>query len=176
MKLKNLFLLLSTLTLLFTACSDEKDTPPTATGDGLPGSWQLVAVDYTETRTTQNQGETATEEANGWGTDMEFELLVSENPDQLTTSGTYFINLTENMFGTPLTRKIAGENFLSEGSWQLADSTLTITSADNNVRTIFVERVDEEKLILEYGETVTTNGMNGTVTVASKGVYEFERK
>lgn len=107
------------------------------------GNWILVNA-YIEngTATTVVQGVTLNIEYTSTSSNENVTVTFTENPNEVTSTGTYTANIEFTVLGTQYTDEITSETPLTGGSWTIDDSFLSI-STDN-------PETDGEYEIIEY--------------------------
>jgi hypothetical protein len=163
------------LVLFVLSSCGKEDTQPV--GNGIEGEWQLTAIEYKETETSQSDGQNIVSENHGTGTDMDLHLSILEDPDVLSTEGEYWIDLTTSFFGQPVVSRVPDNGFFpSSGSWQFTDGTLTVVPEAGSTKVLEVQEVNTKRLILTLEESFAFNGTEGTFLKTRTGTYTFERR
>src|SRR5688572_26303703 len=96
MKITKLFLLVIAFIILF-SCDKEEDFK--ATSQGMLGAWAVSAVDYKGSITMSGQGGSLREDYSGTGKDMNLTTTFNENPNSVTSQGSYTIVLKSTVMG-----------------------------------------------------------------------------
>ena len=93
----------------------------------IVGTWNLEDA-YIEdgTATTVIDGVTLNIEYTSTSSDENVTLIFTENPNEVSSSGTYTSTIEFTVLGTRYTDEVTSETPLSEGSWDIADSVLSV--------------------------------------------------
>jgi hypothetical protein len=171
MKLTKLLLL--GIAVVFLSCGDDDDPQPTA--EALVGSWAITALDYEGTTTTTANGMTISADFEGVGKDMNLVTVFGSNPNTVSNSGSFTIELTTTLAGQSFTEEHMFNEVVSEGTWTLSGKTLTITTPDGPQEATIVEQTATSlKMKVEVTETQSASGM--TVKVDVVGNYTFQKQ
>lgn len=161
MKLTNLLLIC--LAVLF-SCSDDDDPVPTS--QGMVGTWSITAVDYRGTTTTTSQGGSVKADYTGTGKDIDVTVTFNENPNTVTSEGSYVIVLKTTMQGQTTTEEYPFDEAFSDGTWTLSGNALTITDVDGpQTATILEQTKTTLKMRLDLKETETVQGITIAINV-----------
>lgn len=175
MKMKLFWTILAFALLVITACSDDDGV-----GDpnGLPGSWQMTALDYTLTSTTISGGQSSNSNYTGTATNMNLTITFSENPNEFTTTGDYDIRLEYTTNGYPSFITARDQLFIEAGSWEQEEDMLIVLTEQERTRQATIILLDETTLVLEYAASESTidEASGSTVYRESEGTYTFKRK
>jgi hypothetical protein len=157
-------ILLSAAIVLTTGCKKDSETEPTINSD-IAGVWNCTAIDYTGTTVTEVSGQSLTTEFTGEGYDIDFTLTFVENPNEVTSEGSYSIKLTTTLLGQSTVQYIETQPFEYTGTWSMDNNTISITNdGDTDVATI-TELTDNTLVITITDEEVVSNmGITGTTT------------
>lgn len=171
MKIAKLLLLSVAVTLF--SCGDDEDPLPTT--KAMVGTWQVSAIDYKGTTTTTLAGATAKADYTGTGKDMNLTATFTENPNNVTTQGSYTVVMKTTVDGKTQTNEVEFDEAFSNGSWSLNGRELTITSADGPETVTIVEQSATTLKIKEVvNETETDQG--ATIAIKLEAVYTFTKK
>jgi hypothetical protein len=171
--MKTAKLLLLCLTVLFFSCSDNEDPQPTS--KGMVGSWAISAIDYKGTTTVTEAGKSEKIDYAGTGKDMNLTATFTENPNNVTTVGSYKIVLKITQNGQTKTEEFELDEAFSNGTWSLSGNALTITSPDGpETVTIAEQNATTLKVKEVVNETETDQGI--TTTAKFEAVYTFKKK
>ncbi len=165
-------LLLALFVVLF-SCSD--DEAPLPTSEGMLGTWSVTAISYKGSTTTTVSGVSIKADFTGTGKDMDLTTTFSENPNTVTSEGSYTIVLTTTMLGQTTTEEYPFDEAVIDGTWTLEGRTLTITNGaitQDATITRQTSTVLEVKIKLEE----TESDPNFTVTTKVDAVYTFEKQ
>jgi len=169
--------------ILFTAfisltisCSKDDDNPAQPTNNGeIVGVWRGTAVDYTGNTTTSGQGQTITADYVGEAYDIDYTLTFAENPQEVTSDGSYSIELTTTIYGQSTTQNVEGLEFLSSGDWTMNGNTLSIT-VDNETDDAEIIELTDNRLVLKAVETQTSSQGGFTVTSTTEVILSFSKE
>ena len=138
----------------------------------LIGTWNAVSVNYTGTTVTEANGVSVQADFVGEGQNIDYTLNFSSNPNELTSDGSYDIELTTTFLNETTTQTFTDIEFASTGEWLLDGDQMTVTS--EGVTTIVtVVELTGTSLILNIidVQTQTANGTTITITTDSTLVY-----
>lgn len=125
MKIGKLFLI--GLVVVFFSCGDEDEPQPTAAG--LVGTWSMTALEYGGSSTTTVAGVSLMSAFTGVGKEIDLTITFRENPNTITSEGSYVIALTTTTAGQSFTQDFPFNNFVADGTWSLNGRVITVTSA-----------------------------------------------
>jgi len=169
--MKTKLLLLSFAVILF-SCS--KDDDPMPTSDGLLGTWSLTSLTYSGMTTTSASGMTIDADFTGRGKDMDFTTTFQANPNTVTSSGSYTIELTTTVMGSSTTDDYEFDEALSDGTWELKGNKLIITSGSDSQEGIITNQTSTS-LEVTVDIDQTEHGPGYTVTQEVHAVYTFSK-
>ncbi|NER12240.1 hypothetical protein GWK08_02185 [Leptobacterium flavescens] len=166
-------LLIVAFVFTFAACTSD-DNEADFDSANLPGTWNLSGV------TTQNgsavvtqEGVTVTVDFSLSTSNEDLQVVFSENPNTVSSSGSFVQILTITAFGQTETEEEQVDGLFLDGTWQLNGSTLTIDSDDSTLEefgtspSFTVTQLTENSLeirlnldqeIMFNGETAQTTG------------------
>lgn len=107
-----------TLFMGLSSC-DEELTPAT-----LVGEWRLNAVDFAGQADASAGGFSFT----GQGTNMDVLITFTEDPNEVTVTGSYDVQIEYTVLGNTQTIKVDDAAFIGEGIWSLDGNSLTVTA------------------------------------------------
>lgn len=188
------FFLLGFLTLggLVSCSSDDDAATISASASDIVGTWNLTDFRSMTSSTVTVQGQTLTSSSSVVGNEFDLTIEFSENPNIVTSEGSYRINFTTNVLGqeTSGSQVIELEDFdesILRGTWgisedgQFLENSNTVNGEEVTVRARILEltanrfvyaidlsEVDQDSLIqtdgLPVGAEVTFSGTQ-TVTL-----------
>ena len=175
-KLLLLSLVITSFTL--TSCSSDDDHAPmqqeTGTDANLVGTWTATDVDYSGFTSTfvVDTGTTLRTEFTGQGVDIDLTLSFSESPNELTSVGTFDVDLTTVILGVSEDSMLLDLGFLTDGTWSRVGNTLTLVGTDSSTSEVSIELLTENSLRLRLTEgfAVSTDEVTqeeSTVTVVT---------
>ena len=167
-------LLIAVLVTTFVSCNNDDDNnpPPQNNADLILGNWTGTGVDYSGTTVTEFLGQTITADFVGESFDHNYTLEVTENPNELTSGGTYSIELTTTIEGQSVTETVTGLTFLETGTWSIDGDQITVT-ANGETNTATIEELTETTLRISATQTedLSQQGATITTTVTAVGTY-----
>ena len=170
MKLTKLFLL--SIAVIFLSCSEDEDPLPTS--QGMVGTWNIAAVDYSGVTSTTVLGATAKVNFTGTGKDMNVVSTFNENPNTVETEGSYVIELKTTAGGQTTTEDVAFEDVALDGTWTLDGRALTITGPVGPQKASVLEQTATKlKISMDLKETQSAQGI--TITTDIKTVFTFTK-
>jgi hypothetical protein len=166
-------LLLFSLAIIFLSCS--KDDDPKPTSQGMVGAWAVTAVDYKGSSTTTAQGTSIKADFTGTGKDMSLTTTFHENPNTMTSTGSYTIVLKTTMMGQTTTDEYPFSDVFTDGTWTLSGNTLTITESTGSQKATILEQTSTAlKMSVAVKESQTAQGI--TVSTDVQVIYTFKKK
>ena len=157
------FLCIAFLVMLSSCSSDDNNGPDNNTAD-IVGIWIGETVDYSGTTSTEFQGETINAVFTGEGTDIDYTLSFTEDPNNVVANGSYSVLLTYTIDGQSEEQVLEDLDFLGSGTWNISDDILTIVSEGETSEVEILQLTDsslklkltEEEIIIEQGLELTT--------------------
>ena len=166
-------LFLFTLSAILFSCNEDEDPMPTS--KAMLGTWSVTAISYKGSTTTTVSGISIKADFTGTGKDMDLTTTFGENPNTVTSEGSYTIVLTTTMLGQTTTEEYPFDEAVIDGTWTLEGRTLTITNGaitQDATITRQTNTVLEVKIKIEE----TESDPNFTVTTKVDAVYTFEKQ
>ncbi|MAO08393.1 MAG: hypothetical protein CL596_06755 [Alteromonas sp.] len=158
---------LAAMVVFFVSCSkdDDDDNNTENISADIVGTWTATDVDYYGTTTTSANGITTEADFTGEGYDINFTLTFTENPNEITSVGSYSILLTTTFNGQNIEQNVEDLTWDSTGDWSIDGTTLT-TNTSGNVGVSEIQELTQNSLILyiENTEEITANGVTSTST------------
>ncbi len=167
-------ILLAVITITFSACSNDDDSNNNTSEDSILGTWNGTSVMYTGTSEVTANGITITSNFEGVGYDYNFTVTFNENPNEVTSEGSYSIELTTTVQGQTITQNIENLNFSEVGEWELNNDELTVTN-NGEASTATIVELSETSLILNVVDVEMINQGGATSTVTTDSTFEFMR-
>jgi len=126
MKITKFFIV--SLVVLFFSCSEDEQAPALPTVEGLTGTWDMTAIDYSGTSATTFGGNTINATFTGKGKNMDYITTFSVDPNAVVSQGSYTIELTTKVAGQTTTEDYEFNDAFMDGTWELDGQTLIITN------------------------------------------------
>ncbi|MDO6472924.1 hypothetical protein [Maribacter sp. 1_MG-2023] len=168
--MKKVFLLsiITVFTLVFTSCSNDDDgAVSSATEEEVVGTWNLTALEATDGRSdTTIEGTTIPATFKAVGKDFQTIVTFSEDPQVVTSEGSYTTVLSTTIAGENDTQEQEGEDFFASEKWRLDGSTLYFGSGEEEIGYTIVE-LNDSKMSLRYELNETVESFFGTSTVSA---------
>ncbi|MEM0519080.1 MULTISPECIES: lipocalin family protein [Aequorivita] len=170
MKIFKLFLFTAFISLTI-SCSSDDDSSSAANNDNIVGVWKGTEVNYTGVQTSVANGETTTMEFVGTGYDLDYTITITANPNNITSEGSYKVELVTTIDGQTNTVNLEDINFLETSTWSIDGDQFSLTSnGDTDVMTI-VELTDSNLVLNGISvETLSQGGvqMESTTDITLK--------
>jgi hypothetical protein len=145
MKKKLLLSVLSVFTLLFLSCSDNNDSGLEVTETAIVGAWNLTAFDITDGEiSTTIGGITTVATLEGVGKDFDMVVNFSENPQTVTSEGSFNIVLSITTMGQTITEEQDGEDIFDATEWRLNGNSIIFGSGEEEVAFLITSLTDTE--------------------------------
>ncbi|MEL6811966.1 MAG: lipocalin family protein [Bacteroidota bacterium] len=169
-------LFLAVLTAAFVGCSDDDDGGnPVGGAADLVGTWNGTGVSYSGTTETTANGVTISADFVGEGYDYNYTVTFSENPNQVTSEGSYSIELTTTSGGQTITQNVENISFSEVGEWSISGDQLTVTSATGDPSTATIVELTANSLILNIVDVQTQNAGGTSVTSTTDSTFTFSK-
>jgi hypothetical protein len=169
--MKTRILLLLTVITFLTACESNDNTNIDITSADLIGTWNATAQTLELATSAIIQGVTITSNSSGYGKDFDFIYTFSENPNIVTTSGSFtsVTNTTSNIPGqSDIDQEIELNSIdgFDSGTWNLDNNTITIS--DSSGQTSVAEVVEftgsKLKLKITIDESQNISGISADIS------------
>jgi hypothetical protein len=168
-------LFLTILTISIVSCGDDDDAGNDVGGSAdLVGTWNAVSVNYTGTTLTEANGLSIQADFVGEGMNIDYTLDFTSNPNELTSNGTYDIELTTTILDETTTQTFTNIEFASTGEWLLDGDQMTVT-ADGVTTVVTVVELTATSLILNIVDVQTQTTGEATITVTTDSTLIYNR-
>lgn len=172
MKLTNLFFVC--ILVLFFSCSEDEGSPALPTAEGLIGTWDLTAIDYSGTSATTFEGNTIKASFTGKGKDIDYTSTFSMDPNTIVSQGSYTIELKTTVAGQTTTEDQEFDDALMNGTWELDGKTLIITNDGIAQEAVITKQTDDVlEAKVNFNESFSLSEM--TVSTKVKAIYKFRK-
>jgi type 1 fimbria pilin len=164
--------LLFVLGLFLVGCNKDDDSPtPNAE---LTGVWNCTDVDYTGTSVTEVMGQSITADFVGAGYNIDFTLTIVEDPNEITSDGSYDIKLTTTNLGQSNVQNIENIPFTYVGAWSQEGNIMTIDMNGVTSDATIVE-LTANSLELNMLDVRIINNGGATLTTTTEMVVKFTK-
>tara|TARA_R110000744_G_scaffold35163_4_gene81733 strand:+ start:1513 stop:2040 length:528 start_codon:yes stop_codon:yes gene_type:complete len=167
--MKKLFLLsiFTVFTLVFSSCSKDEDGVSNASESKITGSWNLTALETTDgTSDTDFDGTSIPTTFDAIGKDFNTVVTFSEEPQIVTSEGSYTTVLTTTVLGETTTQEEEGENFFQSDEWRLDGNILYFGTGEEEIGLAITELTDT-KMSLRYKLDETIEVFGATTSVSA---------
>lgn len=166
--MKKFFLLsvFTAFTLIFSSCSKDEDGVSNASEASIIGTWNLTALEATDGRSdTSFDGTSIPTTFTAVGKDFNSIVTFSEEPQIVTSEGSYTSVLTTTIMGETSTEEEEGEDFFQSDEWRLDGNILYFGTGDEEIGLTITELTDS-KMSLRYklDETLEVFGVSTSVS------------
>ena len=159
--------LLSAFTLVFLSCSNDEDAVTNASESQIMGTWNLTALETKDGRSDTNfDGTSIPTIFTAVGKDFDTVVTFSENPNIVTSEGSYTTVITTTVMWETSTEEETGEDFFESDEWRLDGSTLYFGTGDEEVGFTITELTDG-KMSLRYEVDETVDFFGATTSVSA---------
>ncbi|TDT38689.1 lipocalin-like protein [Maribacter spongiicola] len=167
--MKKVFLLsIIALSLVFTSCSNDEDAVSNANESEIIGTWNLTALETKDGKSnTDFDGNSIETTFSSVGKDFDTIITFSEDPQNVTSEGSYTTILTTTFMGESQSEEIEGDDFFQSDKWRLDGSTLYFVSADGEEIGLTITELTDSKMNLKYDLNDTVEVFGGTTTVSA---------
>jgi len=176
--MKQLSILFITLILVLTSCSSDDSIPKTS--GNIAGTWQMISYDYRGESTTTAQGQTLTSDFIGEAYDIDYTITFEENPNKLSSDGSFSIELTTTILGQTSTQNIEdvlgleGLEVVSVGTWEIVNGQL-VTTANGEIGNMDILELTESSLILSIKDTQNLSQSGVSIEADIEAIMSFKR-
>ena len=161
--MRKLRILLVAVTLILVSCSSNDDS--TNANVSIVGTWELTSFTGSGTGTTTIQMLPVTFNINANSFSENYQLIFTENPNELTSQGTFGLTIQISALGQSMTETIDDAESLlpisntAASDWSLSGNQLTLTANGETV-SLTVMELTETNLTLRVAidEQVDANG------------------
>lgn len=160
--------ILTTFTLLISSCSKDDDGISNATEASIIGTWNLTAFETKDGKSnTKFESTSIPTTFTAVGKDFDTVVTFGDEPQIVTSEGTFTTVVTTTVMGETTTEEETGEDIFQSESWRLDGTTLYFGSGDEEIGLTITELTDS-KMSLRYSidETVeifgATTGISAT--------------
>lgn len=165
--MKKVSVLLLSVMFLFTSCSSDDDNSQIDLSVDITGQWDLTEVESEGDSTVTYEGQTVTVTLSGFGKDYDAQVLFTENPNQVSATGTYTMVLTTTFLGITQTDEypIEFSNEFESGNWSLEGNQMLITditTGETQAAEILV--LQQNKMVLLLEMTTMIEGVEANLT------------
>lgn len=178
--MKTLKLLFITLFIIsFTACSSEDDSNdnnnPTDTNADLTGTWNLEGLNVETESVSTIQGQSFTSTSVGEGTNIDYQMIFSENPNEVIGEGSFDMEFTITFAGQTQTETLPGEPIIGDlGTWTREGNNLII-SINGETPTYEITQLTESTLVLNVTQVDEVTEQGVTTVATSNGTLTLSR-
>ena len=169
--MKTRILLLLTVITFLTACESNDNLDINITNADLIGTWNATAQTLEFATSATVQGVTITSNSSGYGKDFDFIYTFSENPNIVSTNGSY-------TSVTTITSSIPGQSDIDQeielnsidgfdsGTWSLDNNTITISdpSGQSSAAEVVEFTGSKLKLKITLDESQNINGISADIS------------
>ena len=160
-RLRNLLIVLFTIGLFTTSCSDDDST--NINNDDLIGQWQGETLNYSGTTISEIQGVSLVVDYVGTGYDIDYSITFNNELSLLSTAGSYSLELTTTAQGQSYTINEENLSFEAEGPISITGNEIIFD--DGTVGTIVSVNDNFLELHLYNEETVFNGGFDATTKI-----------
>jgi len=168
--MKKIFLLslIGVFALVFTSCSNDEDAVSNANESEIIGTWNLTALETKDGKSdTDFDGNSIETTFSSVGKEFDTIVTFSEDPQNVTSEGSYTTILTTTFMGESQSEEIEGDDFFQSDKWRLDGSTLYFVSADGEEIGLTITELTDSKMNLKYDLNDTVEVFGGTTTVSA---------
>lgn len=133
----------------------------------IVGEWNLTAVDY-EGTTTSQFGDI---EFTGTGTDLNMTVTFSTDPNEVLSEGDFTLEMEMTFAGQTETVSQPNQGFVGSGTWSVDGNVLSITTQGITQEAEIVELTTESLIVSAGLDQDLGQGSSASVSIK----YEFEK-
>ncbi len=135
----------------------------------------MTALEYQGSSTARISGVDVTSNFTGVGKDMDLPVTFRENPNTITSEGSYVIALTTTTAGQSITQDFTFNNFVADGTWSLNDRVLRVSSAQGSQEATIVTQTNTT-LVMAVETEQTQNLGGNSVRTRVEAVYTLTKQ
>ncbi|TLP78813.1 hypothetical protein [Maribacter sp. ACAM166] len=167
MKKYVLLSVIAVCTLVFSSCSKDEDGVSGVSEVSIIGAWNLTALEATDGKSDTNfDGTSIPATFNAMGKDFDTVVTFSEEPQIVTSEGSYTTVLTTTILGETSTEEEEGEDFFESDEWRLGGSILYFGTGEEEVGFAITDLTDS-KISLRYTLDETLDIFGATTSVSA---------
>lgn len=149
--IKIIILMLSFVT--FVSCSKDDDSLNIDPDVNIAGVWEMVNYDLNSKYTFSYEGENGTFDYSVTGKDYDYQVIFTENPNYVTSSGGYTSVITTSLLGEKNTQEVYTssedfENGMIGGTWRIEGNKL-ITIVDEVETSMDIKELIQNRIKLQ---------------------------
>lgn len=150
------------------SCSND-DAPDQLSNNDILGGWRGTAVEYSGRQVTTGHGQTMVQDFDGEAYDLDYTLTFTENPNIVTSEGSYSLRITVTFNGQTTTQYHENLQFLQDGEWRLEGSTFYLT-VDGQTQEYDIVELTNTQLVLgsRIEETIQQGEFLSTATFETR--------
>lgn len=165
--MKKISILFLSFLFVFASCSKDDDNTPNQVDStiDITGSWELTGMEYEGESSQTVQGQTITMDYVGVARDIDAQVVFTENPNEVTSTGSYTIDLTMNYLGQTITQDYFldfSDYITSASSWSIDGNEMTFES-EGEVQTAEIVTLTQNMMVLLVEQTELMMGMEALV-------------
>ena len=168
-------LLFVALSVIFSSCSSDDNATTNVVDAELIGTWEGTSLEYDATSTAAFMGQELVSTTTGNASNMDFTLTFSQNPNVVTSEGSYDLNYTISNFGLTQTGVQPNVEFLNNGTWTQSGNTIQITDSLGNISEAVITQLTSTTLTLEISASSETVQQGIPTTVEANSVVTFTK-
>lgn len=150
--MKKVFLLFISFSILVSCSDDTQETLIDVAASEIIGEWELIEFTSEGTSKTKTLGQTVDTEYSVYGKDFDFDVVFTDNPKNVTGTGSYNSVATYTILGETTTEVIPTNtaNGLEDGTWSVNEGILKITPSIQTSLNVY----SDAKIIEFDGDTM----------------------
>lgn len=136
------------LPIFLLSCSEDEASGDTS-GE-LRGTWQLTEYTSNTSASTTAEGTTLTIESDGVAENIDAIVAFTENPNEVSSEGSFDIVLTSSIAGQTETETVSIDDFSSVSTWSRDGDILTFENGNIISIDTDLELIDPEDAVINY--------------------------
>ncbi|NJN24966.1 MAG: hypothetical protein HC819_02770 [Cyclobacteriaceae bacterium] len=156
-------LTLLSIAILVFSCSKD-DEKPSIDETLLPGTWEILDLDYTGTTTTTAMGISVGSTFVGTIVENTVEINITSDPNEFTSSGSYTMDVKSTSMGQTVTTQIIVPYMIQDGNWTIEGDKFKVSDSGSAVEEATILQLDATTFILQI-DSKTSAMVNGFSTV-----------
>jgi hypothetical protein len=161
--MKHKILPLLAITIFAFSCSKDDETP-SFDETLLPGTWEILDLDYAGTTTTTAMGVSVDATFEGTMVESTMEVIFTGDPNEFESSGSCTIDLKTTTMGQTVTTPSIIPYFMLDGNWTIEGDKLKVSDSGSAVEEATILQLDATTLVLQI-DTNTPIEVNGISSV-----------
>lgn len=158
-RLKFMILFVAVLGLFSCSKDDAPDSSTPATTGNIAGTWEVTGLTYNGTSSMSQGGQTITTNYDAVGLEFNNSTVTFNSDGTFQSAGNgIVVEMTMTFMGQTITQEMSAPGFLSEGTYSINGSAMTVVNANGTTQDCTIEELTATTLHLSGHKNTTVNG------------------